>query len=255
VFGNFADGGKMMTLNVNIDHVATLRQVRGGKEPDPITAAVNAELAGASGIVCHLREDRRHINDRDVRILREVIQTKMDLEMAANEEIILIALDVVPELVTIVPEKREELTTEGGLDLAADIKRYKILTERMHDKDIEVSFFIEPSETQIEAALSCDADMVELHTGTYANAVKEYDLDVEYRKILNAAQFASKAGLKVAAGHGLNYINTKPVAQLRYINELSIGHAIMARAIQVGLDRAVKEMLEIINFANLLKKG
>ncbi len=244
----------MMTLNINIDHVATLRQARGGKEPDPVTAAVNAELAGATGIVCHLREDRRHVNDRDVRMLREVIQSKMDLEMSANEEIIQIALDVLPELVTIVPEKRQELTTEGGLDLASDIERFKTLTERMHDKDIEVSFFIEPTEEQIEAALKCDADMVELHTGSYANGIKEYDIDFEYRKIVNAAVFASKAGLKVAAGHGLNYINTHQIAKIPCINELSIGHSVMARAIFVGIDKAVRDMLDIIHLAGKTAK-
>ena len=207
----------MITLNVNIDHVATLRQARGGNEPDPVTAAVNAELAGASGIVCHLREDRRHINDRDARILREVIQTKMDMEMAANEEIIAIALDLKPELVTIVPEKRQELTTEGGLNLAAELERYKKLCGRMHEKDIEVSFFIEPEDEQIEAALEDEADMVEFHTGTYANAGSKENIEKELSRIISASQFAFSEGLQIAAGHGLNYINSKPICLIHEI--------------------------------------
>lgn len=236
----------MITLNVNIDHVATLRQARGGTEPDPVIAAGIAELAGASGIVCHLREDRRHINDRDVRLLREVIQTKMDLEMAANEEIICIALDTKPELVTIVPEKRQELTTEGGLNVAADISRYKELTDRFHDSQIEVSFFIEPLEEQINACLECGADMVEIHTGTYANLTRDFELEAEIKRISHAVTFAHKAGLKIAGGHGLNYFNVKPIAAIPHINELSIGHSVMARAIFTGIDKAVRDMLELI---------
>ena len=243
----------MITLNVNIDHVATLRQARGGNDPDPVTAAVNAELAGANGIVCHLREDRRHVNDRDVRILREVIQTKMDLEMAANEEIIQIALDTKPDLVTIVPEKRQELTTEGGLNVAADIDRYKELAYRMHEKDIEVSFFVEPDEKQIAACVKANADMVELHTGTYANAVEDMDLELEYTRLVNAAQLAYASGLQLAAGHGLNYYNTKPICLIPQLNELSIGHAIMARAIHVGVDKAVREMIDLINTSSMYR--
>ena len=245
------DGDKMITLNINVDHVATIRQARGGTEPDPVTAAVNAELAGASGIVCHLREDRRHINDRDARILREVIQTKMDLEMAAHEEIIKIALDLLPDMVTIVPEKRQELTTEGGLDVSGNFEKYKSLAGRMREKDIEVSFFVEPDEKQIESSLEAGADMVELHTGTYANAKSQEGIRHELSRIINAAEFAHKAGLKVAAGHGLNYINTPPVCRIFEIHELSIGHSIMSRAIHVGIDRAVRDMLDIINNATL----
>ncbi len=241
----------MITLNVNVDHVATLRQARGGSEPDPVTAAVNAELAGASGIVCHLRQDRRHINDRDVRILRDVIQTNMDLEMSAKEEIIKIALETKPELVTIVPENRQELTTEGGLDAAADIDRYKKLADRMHEKDIEVSLFIEPKEEQIEAALKAGADMVELHTGTYANVRNHEEYHYEFNRLISAAEMAFKEGLEVAAGHGLNYINSKPMCQIYELKELSIGHSIMSRAIHVGVTQAVREMIEIINMATL----
>lgn len=236
-----------MLLNVNIDHAATLRNARGGNEPDPVTAALNAELAGATGIVCHLREDRRHINDRDVRLLRELIQTKLDLEMAATEEIISIALDVLPELVTIVPEKRQELTTEGGLDVAGNIPRFKELVDIMHDKDIEVSYFIEPSENQIEACLLCGADMVELHTGVYANAHKESDIQIEFLKIQKAAVLAVNSGMKVAAGHGLNYYNTPLIAKIKQINELSIGHSIIARSLFAGIETAVRDMLALMN--------
>lgn len=236
----------MITLNINVDHVATLRQARKGIEPDPVTAAVNAELAGAGGIVCHLREDRRHINDRDVRLLREVIQTRMDLEMAAEEEIIKIALATVPDIVTIVPEKREELTTEGGLNLAKDIERFRDLSNRMHEKGIIVSYFIEPDKEQIEAAFEVDADMVEFHTGTYANS-KADAAGNELVRIHEACYFASQEGLMIAAGHGLNYVNTQAICLIDEIDELSIGHSIMSRAIHVGIDRAVKEMLQLIN--------
>ncbi len=241
----------MITLNVNIDHAATLRQARGGTEPDPVTAAVMAELAGASGIVCHLREDRRHLNDRDLRILKEVVQTKLDLEMAAREDIILIALATEPDLVTIVPEKRSELTTEGGLDVAGALDKMKSLCQRMHEKNIEVSLFIEPDEKQIVAALEAGADMVELHTGTYANANSPERHKFELNRMISASSFAAGAGLKVAAGHGLNYINTPEICYIHEIDELSIGHSIIARAIYKGIDQAVKEMIELINVSTL----
>jgi len=241
----------MKYLNVNIDHIATIRQARGGKEPDPVAGAVIAELAGAKGIVCHLREDRRHINDRDLRLLREVVQTKLDLEMGSVEEIIKIALATKPELVTIVPEKRQELTTEGGLDVASDIERFKSLTDRMHSRGIEVSFFIEPDYKQIDAALKAGADIVELHTGSYANSVSLESYKLELQKIANSAKFAKEAGLKVAAGHGLNYVNSYDIALIEEIEELSIGHSIISRAVFVGLERAIKEMIEIINFGNM----
>ena len=241
----------MKTLNVNIDHVATIREARGGKEPDPVTAALLAELAGASGIVCHLREDRRHIHDRDVRILRDVIQTKLDLEMAANEEIINIALDIKPDLVTIVPEGRMELTTEGGLDVAANTDFFKSLTSRMHNKGIEVSFFVEPEQKQIEASLRAGADMVELHTGTYANATDKDSITKELYKIKSASVQAHNAGLKVASGHGINYINIKPLCLIPEIIEFSIGHSLISRAIHVGIERATREMIEVINTSTL----
>jgi pyridoxine 5-phosphate synthase len=192
-----------MRLAVNIDHIATVREARGGIEPDPVHAAVIAELAGAHGIVCHLREDRRHVNDRDVRVLREVVTTKLDLEMAATDEIIAIALDVLPDLVTIVPEKREELTTEGGLDVASNVHFYTDLVGAMHDKRIDVSYFIDPDPMQVEAAARCGADIIELHTGTYANARTKTEAASELVRLRTAAEIAAQAGLIVTAGHGL----------------------------------------------------
>lgn len=236
-----------MHLNVNIDHIATVRNARGGIEPDPVAGAIIAELAGAKGIVCHLREDRRHINDRDLALLKEVVRTKLDLEMAANEEIINIALKTVPDLVTIVPEKRQELTTEGGLDVASDIERFKTLSERMHEKGIEVSYFIEPDEKQIEAVLNSGGDMVEFHTGVYANLKDKLKISAELHKIENACRFAYNEGLQIAAGHGLDYFNVKPVAIIEEIQELSIGHSIMSKAIIVGLDKAVRDMIQLMN--------
>ncbi len=237
----------MITLNVNIDHVATVRQSRGGIEPDPVTAALIAELAGASAIVCHLREDRRHIQDRDARLIRECIQTKMDLEMATSEEIIKIALELKPDLVTIVPEKRQELTTEGGLDLNANFDKNRNVCERMHERGIEVSFFIEPIYEQIDAAVLCGADMVELHTGTYANLTVLDEIQAELKKLQEAAIYAKQSDLKVAAGHGLNYQNIKPMCCFKEIDEFSIGHSIISRSIFSGLDKAVRDMIDLIN--------
>lgn len=243
----------MITLNVNVDHIATLRQARGGNEPDPVAAAMLCELAGASGIVCHLREDRRHINDRDVELLRKVVSTKLDLEMAAVEEIIQIALNIKPDLVTIVPERRMELTTEGGLDVASDIRRFAELVERMHSAGIEVSFFVEPESVQIEASSKAGADMVELHTGVYSNLKRNEELQNELYRLKESANFAKSLGLKVAAGHGLNYQNVSRLCQIDAISELSIGHSIVSRASLVGIERAVREMLELINYAVLTR--
>lgn len=235
-----------MRLAVNIDHVATLREARGGIEPDPVHAAVLAELAGASGIVCHLREDRRHVNDRDVRVLRDIVTTKLDLEMAASEEIVAIALDVVPDLVTLVPEKREELTTEGGLAVAGHIERYAELTQRFHERGIEVSFFIEPEADQIEAAAACGADIIELHTGTYANARGAAATMIQLERIASAARIASQAGLVVTAGHGLDLRNIAALKSITEIEEVSIGHALVGRAVLVGFERAVGEYLQAL---------
>ncbi len=241
----------MITLNVNIDHVATIRNARGGVEPEPIDAAIIAERAGATGIVCHLREDRRHIKDRDLFLLRKLIQTKLDLEMGANEEIIKIALETKPDLVTIVPENRQELTTEGGLDVSGDLMRFKNLVDRMHEKDIEVSFFIEPLKEQIETVLAAGGDMVEFHTGLYANAKTEGAINTEFNRIKESAEFASAEGLKIASGHGLNYVNTQRICTIHQINELSIGHSIISRAVFTGLENAVKDMVNLINYSVL----
>jgi pyridoxine 5-phosphate synthase len=235
-----------MRLAVNIDHVATLRNARGGNEPDPVTAAQVAELAGAEGIVCHLREDRRHIRDRDLRLLRSVVKTKLDLEMGAAEEIIGIALDVVPDLVTLVPERRQELTTEGGLDVAGQKKFLKDVVNQFHGKNIPVSLFVDPVPMQIEAAREVGADVVELHTGEYANARKERDIQECLVALKQAAKLGKSLGLGVNAGHGLNYMNTGPVASITEIDELSIGHAVITRAIFVGIERAVREMLVLV---------
>jgi len=235
-----------LKLAVNIDHVATLREARGGLEPDPVQAAVLAELAGASGIVCHLREDRRHVNDRDVRILREVVTTKLDLEMAATTEIISVALDIVPDLVTLVPEKRAELTTEGGLDVANHVAFYRDVVHMFHAKGIEVSVFIEPEQTQIQAAAAIEADIIELHTGTYANARTRAEADVELVRLRNASEFAHDAGLIVTAGHGLDLRNLGLIAAMRFIEEVSIGHALISRALFVGMGRAVEEYLTLL---------
>ncbi len=233
----------MTNLAVNIDHIATLREARGGTEPEPITGALLAELAGAVGIVCHLREDRRHINDRDLRLLRDVIHSKLDLEMAATEEMISIAIDIVPDLVTFVPEKREELTTEGGLNVADNIHYFTNATAIMREHGIEVSFFIEPSEEQIEAAATVGADIIELHTGIYSNAITAAERDFELRRLHEAAEIAAEAGLRVTAGHGLDYRNVRPICQIPNMEEISIGHAIIARAVFVGMDQAVRQMI------------
>ncbi len=239
----------MKRLSVNIDHVATLRRARGGNDPDPVTAALIAELAGATGIVSHLREDRRHIQDADVYLLRKLLKTRLDLEMAATEEIINIALDVVPELVTLVPEKRQELTTEGGLDVASQVPHLKEVTNRFHGKNIEVSLFVDPVEAQIKAAKSVGADYVELHTGEYAN-VKGLEAAKQLSRLRKAAGYADKLGLRVNAGHGLDYRNLGPVAMIEEIEEFSIGHALISHSLFVGLGTAVKEMLGILHEAS-----
>jgi len=238
--------GKMIRLAVNVDHVATLREARGISEPDPVLAAGICELAGAEGIVVHLREDRRHIQDRDVRLLRQTVKTKLNLEMGAAKEIIKIALDIGPDMVTLVPEKRKELTTEGGLNVAGQKKKLKMVIGQMHDAGIPVSLFIDPDLRQIRAAKDIGATFVEIHTGRYSDAASENERDHEFELIAAAAEEAYEAGLRVNAGHGLNYVNTSRIAALETIEELSIGHAIMARAIIVGLDQAVREMLGLM---------
>jgi pyridoxine 5-phosphate synthase len=237
---------KMIRLAVNVDHVATLREARGISEPDPVLGASICELAGAEGIVVHLREDRRHIQDRDVRLLRQTVKTKLNLEMGATEEIIKFALAVKPDMVTLVPEKRKELTTEGGLNVAGQKKKLTKVISRMNDAGIPVSLFIDPDSRQIAAAGDVGATFVEIHTGRYADAGSEEEQDQEFEQVAAAAEEAYEAGLRVNAGHGLNYVNTRRVAALETVEELSIGHAIMARAIMVGLDQAVREMLGLM---------
>ena len=236
----------MIALHINIDHVATVRQARQISEPDPVTAAGLVELAGADGITIHLREDRRHIIDRDVRILRETVQTRLNLEMAATAEMFGIALETRPDIVTLVPEKREEVTTEGGLDVAGAPESMHKGIAQLREAGIRVSLFIDPEAEQIEATQKAGAEDVELHTGCYANAERGIQQDKEYQRLVSAAEFANEHNLQVNAGHGLNYNNTQRICGLPYLRELNIGHSIVSRAIFVGLTQAVQEMREII---------
>jgi pyridoxine 5-phosphate synthase len=234
-------------LSVNVDHIATIRQARKGIEPEPVAAAVLAELAGAHGIIAHLREDRRHIQDRDVRLLREIVQTRLNLEMAATEEMQRIALDVKPDIITLVPEKREELTTEGGLEVASRTDALKRYIEPLQKRGIVVSLFIDPDEHQIAASRKTGADWVEIHTGGYANAATEKDREREFAKILESAELAASLGLHVGAGHGLNYKNVQRIARIPQVEELNIGHSIISRAALAGMERAVREMVELVH--------
>ena len=235
-----------MRLAINIDHIATIRQARGGNEPDPVVAAELCERAGAEGIVCHLREDSRHIHDRDVRKLRETVKTKLDLEMAATEEIIRIALDVKPELVTLVPEKRQELTTESGIDVVGNKKHLEDVVNTFHRNNILVSLFVDPLQAQVEASKDIGSDMIEIHTGEYAEAHSEREVNEELEKIRQMARLGKQLGLGVNGGHGLNYVNVQPIAAIEDIDELSIGHAIISRAVFVGIERAVSEMILLV---------
>jgi len=239
----------MAKLGLNVDHVATVRQARGGIEPDPVTAAALGELAGAEGITIHLREDRRHIQDRDLEILRRTVKTKLNLEMAATQEMVRIALRTKPEQVTLVPEKRQELTTEGGLDVILNLKSITDAVKRLRDNGIVVSLFIDPDQEQIKAASKSGADYIEIHTGAYAAALDWSDQKHELEEIDASIKLATKVGMGVNAGHGINYVNIKPLAALGGIEEYNIGHSIMARAILVGIDRAVKDMVDLIKYA------
>jgi len=234
-----------MILGVNVDHVATIRQARLAKEPDPVMAATLAILGGADGITVHLREDRRHIQDRDLRLLREIVTVELNLEMAATEEMLKISLDVKPDLITIVPEKRQELTTEGGLNVKENRLMLKEFIKKINDKGIPVSLFINPSIEDVDISREIGAQMVEIHTGMYADAPLTKKID-ELRKIMNAVQRAKSVGLEVNAGHGLNYHNVKAVASISGLRGLYIGHSIVARAVLVGMKEAVREMKEII---------
>jgi len=236
----------MPHLAVNVDHVATIRQARGIEEPDPVAAAAICELAGAQGIVVHLREDRRHIQDRDVRILRETVKTKLNLEMGAAKEIINFALEIKPDMVTLVPEKRQELTTEGGLDVVSQKKKLAKTVAKMNKAGIGVSLFIDPDSAQIKAASDIGATFVELHTGRYADAREENLQFEEFELIRASAEEAHLIGLRVNAGHGLNYVNAAAIAAIDPIEELSIGHSIISRSVFCGLDLAVRDMCTII---------
>jgi pyridoxine 5-phosphate synthase len=242
------EGNRMLPprLAVNVDHVATVRQARKIDEPDPVIAAGLAELAGAEGIIIHLREDRRHIQDRDLFLLKETIKTKLNLEMAASEEIIRIALKVRPDMVTLVPEKRQELTTEGGLDVRGQQKTLKEVVKRLQKGKVAVSLFVDADPEQIKASKEVGADIIELHTGHYAEAKNEKEARRFFDRIAEGARLAARTGLKVSAGHGLNYTNIKRFQALKEIEEFSIGHSIIARAIYLGLDKAVRDMVAII---------
>jgi pyridoxine 5-phosphate synthase len=236
----------MPELMVNIDHVATLREARGVYYPEPVYAASVVEMAGAAGIVVHLREDRRHIKDRDVRLLREVVRTRFNLEMAATEEMVSIAREIKPEMSTLVPEKRQELTTEGGLDVAGMKGRITDVVGRLREQGILVSLFVDPDAAQVRASKETGAEMIEIHTGAYCEAETEGRRIEELKKVIIAARMAADLGLRVNAGHGLHYHNVADIASIPEIDDLAIGHSIIARAVFVGLDRAVRDMIALI---------
>ncbi len=236
----------MARLSVNVDHVATVRQARRAKEPDPVAAALLAESAGADGIIVHLREDRRHIQDHDLRVLRQTIKTHLNLEMAVAEEIVGIARELCPQMATLVPERRQELTTEGGLDVLGRPETIADVVKRLQMGGIRVSLFLDPDPGQIRAAHAVKAQVVEIHTGPYADAVTEGARKGEFDRILEAARLAAGLGLEVHAGHGLDYENVAPLVSIGEIVEFSIGHSIIARAVLVGMERAVREMLALV---------
>ena len=241
----------MAVLNVNIDHVATVRQARKTDEPDPVWAAVLCELAGANGITVHLRQDRRHICDRDVAVLKETVACKFNLEMSVAEPIVKIAEKIRPDQITLVPEKRAELTTEGGLDCVRNKKRLAQIVKRMHKKGILVSTFITPEEEHILASAETGCDAIELHTGMYANATGDKRIEKQLNKLRDARDIAMTAGLIVHAGHGLTYRNIKPVAAIENLCEFNIGHSIISRAVLVGIQQATEEMIILINEAEI----
>lgn len=236
-------------LGVNVDHVATVRQARRSIYPDPVEAAFIAERAGADQITVHLREDRRHIQERDVAILRKTVTKELNLEMAATQEMVGVALKYSPDTVTLVPERREELTTEGGLDVAAGREQIQRVTRLLQEGNIRVALFVDPDLDQVRAAHKIDAHAIELHTGRYCEARGFKERHEELMRIQNAAKTAAKLGLGVAAGHGLNYDNTVPVARIQEVQELNIGHSIVARAVIVGMEQAVRDMLEVMREA------
>ena len=236
-------------LGVNVDHIATLRQLRGTVYPDPAAAAALCELAGAEQITVHLREDRRHIQERDLRVLRQTVQTQLNLEMAATQEMVQLCYEVKPDMATLVPERREELTTEGGLDVVSQRDNLKKIVKILRDGEIVASLFIDPEVDQVRAAHKIDAQRVELHTGRYCDARTPSDRRREFTRVIDSAKAAAKLGLGVAAGHGLNYANVQVIAAIPEIDELNVGHALVARAVLVGLDTAVRDLLALMRAA------
>ncbi len=236
----------MAHLAVNVDHVATLREARGAKYPEPIAAAIAAEAAGADGIVVHLREDRRHIQERDVRLLRQIVKTKLILEMAATPEMLGLALDIKPDVVTLVPEKREELTTEGGLDIITHKENVKDAVATLKNNSIEACIFIDPDLDQIKTAHRIDVDMIEIHTGAFCDATSEHRKTAEFARIIDAAKIGDKLKLGVNAGHGICYNTIKAFKGLSELSEFSIGHSIVSRAVMTGMEQAVKDMVQLI---------
>ncbi|MDD5617715.1 MAG: pyridoxine 5'-phosphate synthase [Candidatus Omnitrophica bacterium] len=240
-----------MLLGVNIDHIASLRELRKSKEPEPMFAAGICEFAGADSIVVHLREDRRHIQDRDLSLLKESVKTKLNLEMSLNKEIVDIACKIAPDQATLVPEKREELTTEGGLDVVSLKNKTREAVKKLQDEGIKISLFIEPDKKQIKTAKEIGAEFIEIHTGKYSNSKNEKELIKNLSEIKEAVLFANELGLGVNAGHGLDYKNVIPVCKIKQIRELNIGYSIICRAVIAGLDKAVREMREIIDTNSL----
>ncbi|WP_304165956.1 pyridoxine 5'-phosphate synthase [Lonsdalea britannica] len=238
-----------LLLGVNIDHIATLRNARGTAYPDPVQAAFIAEQAGADGITVHLREDRRHITDRDVRLLRQTIQTRMNLEMAVTDEMVSIACELRPHFCCLVPEKRQEVTTEGGLDVAGQLDKMQDAVKKLNAAGINVSLFIDPDRAQIDAAVACEAPYIELHTGAYADAEGDEARQHEFERIRDAATYAAAKGIRVNAGHGLTYHNVQPIAALPEMHELNIGHSIIGRAVMSGLPAAVADMKSLMQEA------
>jgi pyridoxine 5-phosphate synthase len=236
----------MVRLGVNIDHVATLREIRHGVEPEPAFAALICESCGADSIVLHLREDRRHIQERDLYILRQIVKTKLNLEMSISPEIVNIACKARPDQATLVPERRQELTTEGGLDVITNLNKVKKVVDRLHREGIRVSLFIDPEKKQIDASKKAGSKIIELHTGRFAEAKSRKEQDKFYKEIITAAHYAKTSGFQVFAGHGLNYYNVTRIARIKEIEELNIGYSIICRAVLVGLERAVKEMKALI---------
>ena len=247
----------MIRLGVNIDHIATVRQARRAKEPDPVAAAVLAVLGGADGITVHLREDRRHILDRDVRVLRDTVPVRLNLELAATDEIIGIALEVRPDEATLVPEKREELTTEGGLDVIAHTDPVRSAVERLKTAGIHVSLFIDPDIEQVDMAKALGADAIEFQTASYSEAIGAKAVEAELAKLTTATAHAKGRGLHVHMGHGLNYQNVRPIVRIAGVEELNIGHSIVSRAVLVGMERAVREMKQAMqeHYSNPKKLG